>query len=105
MLGLLLLDFCVILCFLIPLLASLARLGALLDPPSCQHSWPSFSSILALSMLLSSRTWCIIFPDRQRVGVGVTGMPCVSTSWEATLPTYVSMAVYRCQVGGSLSVD
>ncbi|ODM21421.1 hypothetical protein SI65_02265 [Aspergillus cristatus] len=54
---------------------------------------------------------CITFPDRQRVGVGVAGISCVSVIWEATLPTpggdacdippprglRASMVVYRCQ--------
>lgn len=67
--------------------------------------------MLTLSMLLSLNTDCVIFPDRQRVGVGVTGISCVSASWEATLPTpggdacdipppqslCASMVVYRCQ--------
>jgi len=52
-----------------------------------------------------------MFSGRQRVGVGVTGISCVSANREATLPTLggdacatppprglgASMVVYRCQ--------
>ena len=52
-----------------------------------------------------------MFPDRQRVDVGVTGVSCASANWEATLPVpggdacdippprglCASMVVYRCQ--------
>ena len=62
-------------------------------------------------MLPSLSSGCIMFSGRQRVGVGVTGISCVSANREATLPTLggdacatppprglgASMVVYRCQ--------
>lgn len=40
-----------------------------LGPPGCQSSWPSFPSMLALSVLPSLNTDCITFLARQWVGV------------------------------------